>query len=145
MILLFNSCNVVFVLCKPRMIECFIDSNALFWVLYKSFFDKIFAFFTDLLPALTAEVRVSLLNQAKCVFLVATMKRKRSCQHCIYYNSCGPDINLLLIPIFVEYLGGHISRSAARLKHELTRDHNLAQAEISQLYLVHFMVISLLV
>ena len=125
MILLLYSCNVVFVLHEPRMIECVIDSNALFRVLDKSLFDKIFAFFADLLPTLVAEVGIGFFNQAECVFLVTAMKRERPCEHGIDDYACGPDIDLLLVAVFVEDLWGHISWGAARLKHELPWDYDL--------------------
>ena len=58
MIFLLNSSYVVFVLDEPRMLECFIDSDALLGVLDQSLFDKILAFVTDILPAISSEVRL---------------------------------------------------------------------------------------
>jgi hypothetical protein len=73
------------------------------------------------------------------------MKRQRPCKHGVDDYTSGPDIDLLLVTVFVEDLWGHISWGAARFKHKLTRDYDLAETEISDFDLVHFMVRTFLV
>lgn len=74
-ILFLNFIDMTLVLSKPWMLKCLVNCYTFLRFLNQHFVYEIFAVITDFFPRLSVKIRISFLNQLKCLLPITAMKR----------------------------------------------------------------------